>query len=171
MPFYYETLLCNDTCTKIFYFVLNTKSLKITTVLKWISKLNCNFDVQEIFKICIKVAYDTAVQWLQFRILHRFLPVSNYLKNNNIKADDCCAFCKKESETIEHAFLFWKDVLLLWNTLSQNIFRTTDMRVYFNINKVMLGDLPLSKHNRVVNLFILWTKQFIFLCLMQKKYQ
>ena len=33
----------------------------------------------------------------------------------------------------------------------------------------MLGDLPLSKHNKIVNLIILWTKEFLFLCLMQKK--
>ena len=134
------------------YSVLNTNSIKPTTVLKWISKLNCNFDIQEVFKICFKVTDDTSVQWLQFRILHRFLPVSYYLKKINIKADDCCAFCKKESETIEHVFLFCKDVLLLWNTLSQHIFRTTSIRVCFNINNVLLGDLPLSKHNKVVNL-------------------
>ena len=41
---------------------------------------------------------------------------------------------------------------------------TTDIRVCFNINDVMLGDLLLSKHNKEV-------KQFIFLCLNQKKYQ
>ena len=33
----------------------------------------------------------------------------------------------------------------------------------------MLGDLPLSKHNRVVNLFYIVDKTMHFLCLMQEK--
>ena len=82
MPFYNETLLCNEKCIQILYSVLNTNSIKPSTVLKWISKLNCNFYIQEIFKICFKVTDDASVQWLQFRILHRFLPVSYYLTIN-----------------------------------------------------------------------------------------
>ena len=62
MPFFSETLLCNEKCTKILYSVLNTHSNKPTTVLKWISKLNCNFDIQVISKICFKVTDDTSVQ-------------------------------------------------------------------------------------------------------------
>ena len=50
MPFYYETLLCNDKCKKILYSVLNTNSNKPTTVLKWTSKLNCNFDIHDVLK-------------------------------------------------------------------------------------------------------------------------
>ena len=76
MPFYFETMLCNDKCTTILYSVLNTNSINPTTVLKWISKLNCNFDIKEVFKICFKVTDDTSVQLLQFKKLHRFLPVS-----------------------------------------------------------------------------------------------
>ena len=80
MPFFYGTLLCNDKCTKIVHSVLNTNSIKPITVFKRISKLNCNFDIHEVFKICFKITDDTFVQWVQFRILHRFLPVSYYLK-------------------------------------------------------------------------------------------
>ena len=76
MPFYFETMLCNDKCTTILYSVLNTNSINPTTVLKWISKLNCNFDIHEVFKICFKVTDDTSVQLLQFKKLHRFLQVS-----------------------------------------------------------------------------------------------
>ena len=147
MPFYFETLLYNDKCTKILNnSVLNTNSIKPTTVLKWISKLNCNFDIHEVFKICFKVTDDTSVQWLHFRIL----PVSYYLKK--IKAYDCCAFCKKESETIEHVFLYIiAKIFSYYGILSVRTFLElqycTDIRVCLNINNVMLGDLPLSKHN------------------------
>ena len=109
---------------------------------------------------------------IKFEKFTTMMTTSKWWQTNlDKKCLHCCAFCKKESETIEHVFLFCKDVLLLWNTLSQHIFITTDIRVCFDINNVMLGDLPLSKHNKVVNFIILWTKQFIFLCLMQKKYQ
>ena len=67
----------------------------------------------------------------------------------NIKADDYCAFCKRESEDIEQVFLFFKDVLLLWNTLSQHIYRTTAIRVL--ISTMPYCELPSTKHNKVVN--------------------
>ena len=50
--------------------------IKPTTVVTWFSKLNCKFVIQEVLKRCFKATDDTSVQWLQFMILHIFLPVS-----------------------------------------------------------------------------------------------
>lgn len=65
---------------KILYSVFNENSIKSNTVIKWISKSNFNFDIHEVFKICFEVTDNTSVQWVQFRILHRFLLVIYFLK-------------------------------------------------------------------------------------------
>ena len=124
MPFYYETLLCNEKCTKILYSVLNTNSIKpiAITVLKWISKLNCNFDKTEVFKICLKVTDDTSVQWLQFRILHRFLSVSYYLKKKlTLKLMIVVQFVKRKVRLLNMYFYFAK-MFSYYGILSVNTF-------------------------------------------------
>ena len=70
--------------------------------------------------------------------------------------DYCCAFCKKESDTIDHVFLFSK-IFSYYGILSACTF-TELLNKIININIIMLGDLPLSKHNRVVNLFYIVDK-------------
>ena len=57
-----------------------------------------------VFKICCKVTTDSNVQWLQYRILHRLLPVKSYLKKIKIVNNDTCSFCNNEVETIENVF-------------------------------------------------------------------
>lgn len=54
---------------------------------------------------------------------------------------------KKESPTIEKIFLLCKYILLLWNALIQHIYVTTAIKVGFNINNVLLGELSFSKNN------------------------
>jgi hypothetical protein len=56
-----------------------------------------------LFKIALKVSFkttsDSSMQWLQYCLLHRFVPVGNYLKKIYIKTWDTCKFCKEETET------------------------------------------------------------------------
>jgi hypothetical protein len=41
-------------------------------------------------------------KWLQYRILHKILPVKYFLKKIKILDNDECSFCNSESKTIEH---------------------------------------------------------------------
>ena len=50
-----------------------------------------------------------------------------------------------------------------------HIYQSTAKRIGFNVVNVLLGELPLSKDNRIVNFLILYTKQYIFLCLKKSK--
>ena len=50
--------------------------------------------IHDVFKICFKVTTDSNVQWLQYRILYRLLPVKSYLKKIKIVDNDTCSFCK-----------------------------------------------------------------------------
>ena len=63
------------------------------------------FVSKDVFKICFKTSNDSSVQWLQYRIIHRILPVSYYLKKIGVKTNDLCRFCTSNIETIMLIFL------------------------------------------------------------------
>lgn len=46
-----------------------------------------------------------------------------------------------------------------------HIYQSTSLRIGFNVVNILLGELPLSKGNKVVNFIILYTKQYLFCCL------
>ena len=49
---------------KVLYSVSNANSIKSNTVIKWISKSSCDFDIHEVFKICFEVTDNTSVEWV-----------------------------------------------------------------------------------------------------------
>ena len=49
---------------KILYSVFDANSMKSNTVIKWISKSSCNFDIHEVFKIFFEVTDNTSVEWV-----------------------------------------------------------------------------------------------------------
>lgn len=46
-----------------------------------------------------------------------------------------------------------------------HIYQYTSIRISFNVINTLLGELPLSKDNEVVNFIILYGKQYLFCCL------
>ena len=88
LPIYFEPILIVEKCTKIIYNYLNVKEVNPTSINKWKQELNVYGEVtvavKDIFKVCFKTTCDSTVQWLQFRILYRLLPVGNYLKKKSI---------------------------------------------------------------------------------------
>lgn len=124
---------------------------------------------KDVFKICFNVTKDSAAQWFQYRILHRILPVKNYLKKIKATDNDDCTFCGNSTETIEHIIVICSNSLAMWNQFSIHIYNTTSERVGFNISNVILGNCPLLDTNMVVNFLILYGKLFIFYCSKQNK--
>lgn len=173
IPFYFEYVLLFEKCSKILYNLINSKDIIPSSIQKWNTELSMqleiNVSVKEFFKVCFKTSADTSVQWLQYRILFRMLPTKYYLKKINVSTDDCCSFCKEDVETIQHVFIKCLEILPLWNKLSMHIYCKTTNRIGFNVNNVMFGEIPLNQGNKVVNFIILYTKQYIFNCLKQKK--
>ena len=96
--------------------------------------------------MCFKTATDSSVRWLQFRILHRILPVGYYLRKINIKSLDNCGFCEKKVETIVHIFTTCDKIHTLWTELSLHIYRKTAVYVEFSLSNIifslMLKKLP-----------------------------
>lgn len=61
-------------------------------------------------------------------------------------------------------------ILPLWKNFSMHIYRkTTILRVGFNVNNVLFGELTLSGYNKVVNFIILYSKEYIINCSKEKK--
>ena len=115
--------------------------------------------------LCFKTTKDTSIQWMQYRLLHRILPVKYYLKKISVLPSDSCTFCDKEVETIQHVFIGCENVSSIWSSLSMHIYNTTSQRIGFNVVNILLGELPSSKGNKIINLIILYTKQYKFSCL------
>lgn len=173
MPVFLQPVLISEKCTKIIYNDLNEKDDVPTAINKWRTELTPygvdDISVNDVFKICFKTTHDSSVQWLQFRILHRILPVGYYLKKINIKSLDSCGFCKKNVETIVHVFFSCDIIHTLWSELSLHIYRKTSKRIGFNVLNIMFGEAPLTCHNKVIIFFILSMKQYLFSCLMLNK--
>ena len=85
------------------------------------------------------------------------------LKKIKIKATDICNFCQSESETIEHLFYECPLVNSLWKLLSDYLNNTCNLNISFSLIDVIFGKTNNSE-NLCMNLIILWTKQYIFLC-------
>jgi hypothetical protein len=173
LPFYFECILKNVKCTNTIYKYINTNDVKPTAFPKWKADLS-PFEVNDVcikdaFKVCFKTSSDSSIQWLQYRLLHRILPVGYYLKKIHIKTSDICSFCKEETETIQHVFVNCNDVLNLWRNLSMHIYKTTSKRIGFNVKNILFGEVPTTKDNLVINFIILYAKQYIFACLLQGK--
>ena len=172
VPLYYKPLILHTKCTQSVYKQLNVNHVIPSSVHKWNLELvpyGIEICVKDVFTVCFKTTKDSSIQWLQYRILHRILPVNYYLKKINLVSSDCCSFCNNEVETIQHVFIGCEKVSNLCSSLSMHIYRTTSKRIGFNVVNILLGELPLSKNNRTVNFLILYTKLYIFSCLKKGK--
>ena len=79
MPYYFESILLKDMITKYIYICLTLIDCIPSAINKWNDKLsNVLVDdlcVHDIFNVCFRATNDSSVNWLQYMILHRFLPV------------------------------------------------------------------------------------------------
>jgi hypothetical protein len=83
-------------CTKSVCKQLNVNIVTPTSVDKWNLELKphgVEICVNDIFTLCFKTTKDSSIQWMQYRLLHRSLPVKYYLKKINILPSDGCTFC------------------------------------------------------------------------------
>lgn len=104
---------------------------------------------------------DTKLQAFQFRVVHRFLPCSKFLKNIRIKEEDTCSFCTG-SDTIEHFLFTCPFVCVFWRQLISWFEREADIN--FNISlRVFLFGIPTTvTHDKVINFVLTFAKFFIY---------
>lgn len=49
----------------------------------------------------------------------------------------------------------------IWSNLSLHIYHATFLRLGFNVVNILLGELPMFKNNKVINLITLCSKQYL----------
>jgi hypothetical protein len=77
-----------------------------TAEIKWAMYMNdMNLNWAEIYTIPLKSTLSSKLRYFQFQLLHRYLPVNNFLFNLNIIDNNLCSFCKQDVESFQH--LFW----------------------------------------------------------------
>jgi hypothetical protein len=141
IPLLYKPLILNTKCTKLVYKLLNVNHVIPTSVCKWNlerSPYSIEICIKDVFTLCFKTTMDSAIQWLQYRLLHRILHVNYYLKKINVVSYNCCTFCNNEVETIQCVFINCKKVSCLWNSLSMHIYQSTAKRIGFNVEQCFI---------------------------------
>ena len=87
------------------YCILNSEVHSPTAISKWNTVFeNDPLDWKLIFTVCFKTTKDSSLQWFEYRLIHRILPVGSYLKKIQIKPTDTFTLCKETVETIVHLF-------------------------------------------------------------------
>ena len=168
IPFFYKILILNDKPNKIIYQKINTKSIIPTGITKWNNISNYDIIPKDVFNTCFKITPDTTIQWLQFRVLHRILPTSSYLKKIKIKSSDLCFFCDHETESIEHIFFDCEIIYFLWSNLEYIIYDRTNIVVQFDKRDVIFGKTS-NDENFITNFIILYAKHYIYINLKKMK--
>ena len=170
MPYYFKCILTENKCNKVVYKMLNTREGIPTALQKWNTTFQFDGELKQVtrklFTICFKTSEDTAMQWLQYRLLHKILPVNSYLKQVKIKDNDNC-FCCGEPEDIPHLFVLCPRINNLWTNLSMYIDSRIRIQTVFHLKNILFGEVPLY-NNIPCNFVILVTKQYIFRCTRQQ---
>ena len=90
IPIFFQGVLPFEKSTRNIYKLLNDKEIAPTAIEKSNIELTQygvdNISIKDVFKVCLKTTTYSSVQWVQFRILHRILPVGYYLRKINIKS-------------------------------------------------------------------------------------
>ena len=86
LPMLYRIPILNNKCTKPIYSNINTDIVNPTAFSKWNDEMRLKghpeVEFKDVFKICFKISKNTSIQWLQYRILYRIVPVKYYLKKS-----------------------------------------------------------------------------------------
>ena len=139
IPPLYNILVKNVKCNKHIYKLLNDKDIIPTAFNKWNNSYDFNINPRDVFNICFNTSADTSIHWLQYRIIHRILPVRKYLKKIKAINNDICFFCDHDVESIEHVFFFCETASSIWDNLEYMIFNVTNHVVQFNVKDVLFG--------------------------------
>ena len=139
--------------------------ITVKSIHKWNAEIitSNSINTDTVFKSCFLTSSDTSLQWLQYRLIYKILPVKYYLKKIGIINEDFCSFCEDESETIVHLFYECPIIKVLWEQLSNFLKNNSNLFIIFTLKEILFGKNHSLIHT-AFNLIILWTKKYIFNC-------
>lgn len=68
-------------------------------------------ELKDVFRVCFKTSTNADVQWLQYIILHKILPINHYFKKIKTSENGNVLFCENEYKTITHVFFMCTEVV------------------------------------------------------------
>ena len=82
---------------------------------KWCNDLEVSEnEIFEAYSYIYKSTIDVKMRTFQFRLLHRYIALNNFLFRIKISETDKCMFCNLEKETLSHLFYYCVEVRNLW---------------------------------------------------------
>ena len=116
------------------------------------------------YKACFKTTTDTAIIWLQYKVLYNILGTRNLLNKMKIKDSNLCVFCKQFPETIKHLFCECLEICELWKNLENWILIKIGTSIKFTDDVKILSYYQHDQNYWPINLILLTTKRYIFWC-------
>lgn len=150
----------------IYYMLIKFRKPVVTSQTRW----NDIFpvDPQErhdywagIYKAPYKAARETKLQAFQYRVVHRFLPCNQFLKNIRIRRDDTCSFCP-EVDSIVHFLFTCPIVVTFWREVSSWFAREVDVQLQISPRAFLFGVPDSLPQAKIINFIILFAKFFIY---------
>ena len=155
--------------SRLYYDILIENGIEPKCCMKWNEKFSEEIDWKSCFLKTHKVS-DVKLKWFQIRILHRCLGTNVILKEIGVLNSDLCSFCSRTKDSIRHMFWqcaiiqqFWKNLTNTMNMKCKNIDN-------FNMSELLavLGCEKNIHTDAVVDFIILFAKQHIYQCKLQK---
>lgn len=153
---------------RLYKIIITRKKQKISSQRKW----NLEFPPpagisiadywESKYRSAFRSVRETKLQSFQFKLLHRIIPCSKYLKTIRVKDDDKCPACG-EVDSLSHFFYFCPLVQLIWNSIC-NWFagQVNILLANTDVGEVILGVPRENPQARVLNYIILSFKFYIF---------
>ena len=135
-----------------------------TAEIKWRACENIDItDWKPIYSNLFQITNDSMIQWFQYRLQNRILPLNSYLKTIGSRQCNKCNLCNNEIETIEHLFWECRECKNVWQDLQQWIFNKTNIICEFSLQVILFGKINNNIKTFPINYIILYSKYFIYI--------
>ena len=122
---------------------------------KWMRDVGC-FDDQSFVKVS-KATNSTRIKMFHYKLVNRIISTNKYLKIINVKDDDYCTFCGKETETLAHMYWFCSKVQSYIHSVKRVITKHCQIDLQINIKQWFF----LTEKNGIETLIITLAKMVI----------
>ena len=157
-----KELYCRDFCSLFLQNKVETPKAE----LKWNKYLGVtNDDWDAIYCIPFTVTRDTAIQSLQFKILHRYYPCNYVLSKWYKDQSSQCSYCN-EIDYIEHYFYSCASIKRFWNSVQKWWLHNIECSIQLSKEDVVLGMINVNNDKMldIFNLCMLIAKWHIVKC-------
>jgi len=148
---------------EVYWEFINRISKRGTAMSKWEQRYDLiEFDWNEIFCNCYKVARETTLQSLQYQILHRFYPCNAILGIWYKDHSTLCEVCNVEDD-LEHYFGNCTHTQIFWNSFNTWWYSVTSINLNISLFEVLFGvSNPFNEDLLdALNYCLLFAKMFI----------